>query len=117
MKLRVFVRILVAAIVLLALFGAIHHPVQAKASSYTSFRTLEKRTTLVDMLTMTSADPMTILAYNGTGLSDICPPLQGDRSNPSIGPDWLSWTLHILTLPICRWRQDGKNRSEIFHLS
>lgn len=100
MKLRVFVRISVAAIVLLVLFGGIHHPVQAETNSYVSFRALDKRTTLIDTLTMTSSDLTTIMAYSETRLYDICAPLQESRSDPSIGPDWLI-QLTVVVIVMC----------------
>lgn len=85
MKVRAFIQVSVAAIVLFVLFGAIHDPTQAKTNSYTPVRTLEKRTTLVDSLTMAAIVP----ANRSMGPSVFNPPLQGDRSNPSIGPDRL----------------------------
>ena len=85
MKMRAFVQVSVAAIVLFVLFGAIYDPAEAKTNSYTPFRAVEKRTTLIDGLTMTTSGLAIVPSNGGTRQSVFHPPLQGERS----GPDWL----------------------------
>ena len=85
MKMRAFVQVSVAAIVLFVLFGAIYDPAQAKKNSYTPFRAVEKRTTLVDSLTM-AASGLAIVPFNrGTGQSVFHPPLQGESISALTG--------------------------------
>lgn len=89
MKARALVQIAVVAIVLIVLFSIRLDTAQAKTKEYMPFRAVEKRTTLVDPLTMTTAGLSIGPANGGTDLFSSHPPAQVTLAEPPFGPDWV----------------------------